>query len=90
MRRAIVELSGLVQGVGFRYKVDKIAQRHPVRGTVRNLPSGEVEIDIEGDDDAVEAFIREVLENPPRLSRVEGVKRTSAEPRGALDFRVTG
>lgn len=88
MRREIVEIKGRVQGVGFRYTVSAIAGRHPVSGTVRNLRSGAVEIDVEGDDDIVEAFIDDVLAHPPRMARVDAVARRSAEPRGIRGFDV--
>lgn len=42
-RRRVV-YHGRVQGVGFRYTVASIARRHPVRGYVRNLPDGTVEL----------------------------------------------
>jgi acylphosphatase len=83
----VTTLSGRVQGVGFRYTVLRIAARHPVAGTVRNLRGGErLEIDAEGDETAVEAFLRDVLARPPRGARVDRVERRSAEPRGLTRF----
>jgi len=81
MTRTIVTLGGRVQGVGFRYTVLRIAAAYRVAGTVRNLRGGSVEIDAEGDADEVDAFVRDVLANPPRGARVEQVERRSAEPR---------
>jgi len=52
--------SGRVQGVGFRYTAHSLAAGHPVAGYVRNLPSGEVELVVEGEDNAVEAFLAAV------------------------------
>ncbi|MGH7226252.1 MAG: acylphosphatase, partial [Gemmataceae bacterium] len=49
-----------VQGVGFRYTTQALAAGHPIAGYVRNLPSGEVELVIEGEDSAVEAFLAAV------------------------------
>lgn len=40
--------SGRVQGVGFRYTVHNIAMQYDVRGYVRNLPDGRVELVAEG------------------------------------------
>ena len=48
--------SGRVQGVGFRYTAQALAAGYPVAGYVRNLPNGEVELVVEGEDSAVEAF----------------------------------
>jgi len=42
--------SGRVQGVGFRYTVHNLAMPHNVRGYVRNLPDGRVELVMEGPD----------------------------------------
>lgn len=82
MTRTIVTLSGRVQGVGFRYTVCRIARRYDVAGTVRNLRAGErVEIDAEGPPDVVDAFVQNILEQPPRGARIENVERRSAEPR---------
>ncbi|MCO6454452.1 MAG: acylphosphatase [Pirellulaceae bacterium] len=50
--------TGQVQGVGFRYTARRIAQDHAVRGYVKNLPSGEVRLVVEGAADEVEAFLR--------------------------------
>ena len=46
-RRFII--SGLVQGVGYRYFVLRAAARHQVLGTVRNLPDERVEVIAEGE-----------------------------------------
>jgi acylphosphatase len=80
-------LSGIVQGVGFRYTVLRIAAQYDVAGTVRNVRAGErVEIDVEGAADVVEAFVKHIVTNPPPAARITGVERTSAEPRGLRTF----
>jgi acylphosphatase len=52
--------SGRVQGVGFRYTARGLALGYPIGGYVRNLPGGEVELVVEGESDAVEAFLAAV------------------------------
>jgi hydrogenase maturation protein HypF len=85
--RTILTLSGRVQTVGFRDAVRRVAARHPVAGTVRNLSDGErLEIDAEGEQDALEAFIADVLAHPPRYARVQRVDRANAPPRGLTTF----
>jgi acylphosphatase len=85
--RTIVTLSGRVQTVGFRDAVQRIAARYAVAGTVRNVREGErLEIDVEGDDDDVRAFLDDVLEHPPRYARVEHIDRREAEPLGRQGF----
>ena len=87
MVRTILTVSGRVQTVGFRDAVRRVAKRHPVTGTVRNLADGErLEIDAEGDAAVVEAFIADVLAHPPRYARVERIDRASAPPRGLTAF----
>jgi len=78
-----------VQGVGFRYTVIRLAARFPVAGTVRNLTSGAVEIDVEGDDDAVSDFIDAVLRNPPSGAHVDRVERREEHVRGISGFSVS-
>ena len=52
--------SGRVQGVGFRYTVRSIAKRHPVRGYVKNLSDGRVEVVAQGPPAAVDDLLAEV------------------------------
>jgi len=54
--------SGMVQGVGFRYRTERVAQRFDVTGYVRNLPDGRVEMVAEGDRDEVRRFVSAVEE----------------------------
>lgn len=57
-------VSGLVQGVGFRYFVHRKALALGVRGWVRNLYNGDVEIEAEADKLVLEHFIQEVKTGP--------------------------
>ncbi|MEY4166645.1 MAG: hypothetical protein RIR52_469 [Acidobacteriota bacterium] len=61
-RRFIV--SGIVQGVGYRFFTLRVAARHQVCGTVRNLPDGRVEVIAEGDREAISEFKNELLAGP--------------------------
>jgi len=89
MTRVILEIRGRVQGVGFRYHVVQLARGFQVSGTVRNLRSGSVEIDVEGDDGEVDRFIQSVLASPPRSARVEGTTQREEPPRYVFGFRVS-
>ncbi|RPI01300.1 MAG: acylphosphatase [Ignavibacteriae bacterium] len=71
--RAHVVVSGLVQGVGFRYYVFNRAINHGLVGYVRNIVSGEVEIEIEGSRSLIEEFIKEVKVGP-RVAHVKDLK----------------
>lgn len=71
--RAHVVVSGLVQGVGFRYFVYHRAKSFGLAGYVRNIYSGEVEIEIEGDRSMIEEFIKEVKVGP-RAAHIKDLK----------------
>lgn len=51
---------GHVQGVGFRYRTNAIAQRYPVSGSVKNLPDGTVELLVAGPQAVVGRFLADV------------------------------
>lgn len=85
-RRLLV--SGRVQGVGFRYFTYEHALREGVGGLVRNLPDGRVEVEIEGDAEAVERVERAVRRGPPG-SRIEQVTTDILEPSGRrAEFKI--
>src|SRR3954447_24823092 len=50
LHRRTCYFTGRVQGVGFRYTVHNLAMPHNIRGYVRNLPDGRVELVMEGPD----------------------------------------
>ena len=57
-----VIFSGRVQGVGFRYTTKDLARGFEVCGWVKNLPEGTVELQVMGEEDEVESFIKEIAE----------------------------
>ena len=73
--RAHIVVSGMVQGVGYRYFVSKTARRMELTGWVKNLPTGEVEVDVEGPRGLIESLIQELRVGNPwaRVSNVEVV-----------------
>jgi acylphosphatase len=71
--RVHVVVSGLVQGVGFRYFVYNKAISLTLTGYVINLFSGDVEIEAEGDRSLVEEFIKQVKVGP-RAAHVTDMK----------------
>lgn len=60
-----VIFEGRVQGVGFRYTVKDLSRGFDVCGTVKNLPDGSVELQVMGEPDEVDLFIREITEESP-------------------------
>jgi len=63
---------GRVQGVGFRYFVQNVANRLGLVGNVCNCPNSTVEIVVEGNDRKIAEFIRQV-EKGPSLAHVQRV-----------------
>lgn len=49
--------SGQVQGVGFRYRCRNIAENFSLRGWVKNLPDGRVELIAQGEKETIEDFL---------------------------------
>ncbi len=78
--------SGRVQGVGFRYTVQHLAERFPVAGYVRNLPSGQVELVAEGPVDQVELFLAAVADRMAEYIDASAVKEEM--PAGHKGFRI--
>ena len=71
-RRVHVLVAGIVQGVGFRPFLHRLASRLGLGGWARNTPAG-VELELEGPPDAIEAFVRTLRAGPPPLAVVEQV-----------------
>jgi hydrogenase maturation protein HypF len=67
-----ITVRGIVQGVGFRTFVHRIARENHISGYVKNLGTS-VEIDAEGDDKDVESFVGKLRVGPP-LSRIDSVE----------------
>ena len=78
--------SGRVQGVGFRYTTQALAAGHPIAGYVRNLPSGEVELVVEGEESPVEAFLAAVARRMAGYIRNTTIQ--DAAPTGQRGFQI--
>lgn len=58
--RLVAHFSGFVQGVGFRITTHSIASQMPIRGFVKNLPDGRVELVAEGARDVLETLLARI------------------------------
>jgi acylphosphatase len=82
-----VYYSGRVQGVGFRYTAQRLAQGYSVAGHVRNLPGGDVELVAEGPPDQVEAFLQAVAGRMVDYIRQAAVHVEPPEGRAGFEIR---
>jgi hydrogenase maturation protein HypF len=82
-RAARVRVTGLVQGVGFRPFVHRLAIETRLAGWVRNASSA-VEIHVEGDPARIDAFVGALRQRAPVLARIETLE-VNAEPLDGLD-----
>lgn len=84
-RRAIV--TGMVQGVGFRWSAREEARRLGVAGWARNRSDGSVEVEVEGATDSVDRMIDWLRSGPPG-SAVAAVQVSESAPDGDDAFRI--
>ena len=88
MQAYVLIVSGQVQGVGFRWFTEREAVKRDIRGYVRNLEDGRVEILAQADPPALEEFC-ERIRFGPSASRVDlVVTRTVEVDPGIFSFRV--
>ena len=87
LRRVRVRVEGVVQGVGFRPFVHRLAGELALAGVVRNDARG-VEIEVEGSGDAVRAFLDRLVADAPPLAAVEAVRTVEAAPLGGRGFAI--
>ncbi len=86
-RLARISVRGVVQGVGFRPFIYRLAQQYDLKGWVRNT-SGNVEVEVEGDEARLNRFLEDLKTEAPPMSRIENVEVSFAAPRGYSDFRI--
>jgi acylphosphatase len=84
MQRRTVHYSGHVQGVGFRFTVDRAASRFNVAGFVKNLPDSRVLIVVEGESRELDRFLAHVQ------SQMAGYIRTVAVAPGEANGEFAG
>lgn len=81
-------IAGEVQGVGYRFFALRAAARHQVKGTVKNLPDGSVEVIAEGDREAMEGF-KQDLATGPTFATVTSLDEIDLPVTGRyIDFRI--
>ncbi len=88
MKKAcFIRLGGIVQGVGFRPFVYRLAGNHALAGWVLNGEQG-VEIHVEGDEAALRVFVGEVESHAPPAAHIASLQVEPAEVAGFCDFSI--
>ena len=88
MKEALdIQVKGIVQGVGFRPFVYRLANELRLGGSVRNTPEGVV-IEVEGAPEAVAAFGERLPAEIPPLARLTRHERASLPPLGETVFHI--
>jgi hydrogenase maturation protein HypF len=85
--RRQIEVSGIVQGVGFRPYVYRLATERHLVGTIRNTNSG-VTIEVQGPDSAVQDFMAQLPREAPPLARITAIIASEIPCGGDREFRI--
>ncbi|MGO9340322.1 MAG: carbamoyltransferase HypF [Terracidiphilus sp.] len=86
LRRGVV-VRGVVQGVGFRPFVYRLAQEERLAGTIGNDTDG-VTIEIEGPEPRVDAFLSRLRAEMPPLARIDSIAVRELAASGEVGFRI--
>ena len=81
-----IHVKGIVQGVGFRPFVYRMAKKYLINGWVLNAADG-VYIHAEGESKLVDEFIMELSDNPPAASTRRGDRHQGSAPGGLRQLR---
>lgn len=88
MERAVIEIHGIVQGVGFRPFIHKLVGSYALCGYIKNTSSG-VELELEGERAALERFVSAIPAKAPKLAVIERIDcRYTTELTGYKDFKI--
>ena len=83
-----IVFSGRVQGVGFRFTALNIANRYKLKGFVKNLPDGDVEMLAQGTAEMIDDCIRDLQDSfVGTISHID-IEEATLNPK-LTDFRIT-
>jgi hydrogenase maturation protein HypF len=82
-----LEISGVVQGVGFRPFLFVLASKHNLKGEVSNTPGG-VLAEVEGTSDNIEKFCADIVEKKPLLASVTNIESQDIALTGFNFFKI--
>jgi hydrogenase maturation protein HypF len=82
-----IDVAGIVQGVGFRPYVYRLANECGLTGLIANTPAG-VSIEVQGDAEAVERFLERLPKEIPPLAKITGIAPRDAELQQETAFQI--
>ncbi len=82
-----LEISGSVQGVGFRPFVYNLAESLNLKGSVQNSTSGAI-IELEGDKEAIEAFLSSLKSEHPKNAKIDTIHKTELVDKNYKSFEI--
>ena len=82
-----IHVRGVVQGVGFRPHVFRLARAHRLAGWVLNGSTG-VQIHVEGCEDALDAFVRDLRADPPPAANIAAIDVIAADVHAFSGFEI--
>ncbi|HOJ16650.1 MAG TPA: acylphosphatase, partial [Caldisericia bacterium] len=87
-KRLQVVIEGVIQGVGFRPFIYKVAKSFDLKGFVFNT-SDVVNIEVQGEEENLNNFIKEVIENPPPAAKIAKIGYVEIHLKDDEDFQIT-
>jgi hydrogenase maturation protein HypF len=80
-------IRGLVQGVGFRPFICRLARKYNLNGEVDNRTNG-VLINIEGDEKKIIDFVKAIIKNAPPSSQIKSIEKRRKQVNGYHEFNI--
>jgi hydrogenase maturation protein HypF len=85
--RKAIDVTGIVQGVGFRPFVYRLAQDCDLTGFIANTPAG-VSIEAQGDSESIDRFLERLPAEAPPLAKITSIIPRDSEPQTETAFRI--
>ncbi|MBC8204727.1 carbamoyltransferase HypF [bacterium] len=85
--RIRIIIRGIVQGVGFRPFIYRLAKELDLNGWVSNSPDGVI-IEAEGGGESLKKFLLRIPQDKPSLASIHSMEHTILDPENYSDFRI--
>jgi hydrogenase maturation protein HypF len=85
--RKAIDVTGIVQGVGFRPFVYRLAQECRLTGFIANTPAG-VTVEVQGEPELLDRFLERLPAEVPPLAKITSLLARDAEPQAETGFRI--